>query len=102
MVISNLVFAILNLDYFGIGAALLGFIPNFGDLILARHTRSSGMASPTRGLFMGGNYPASPAWTKVNSVDYVEIATTGNSKDFGDLSVAQSAVPGCSNAHGGL
>jgi len=33
LVISNLVFAILNLDYFGIGAALLGFIPNFGDLI---------------------------------------------------------------------
>ena len=33
LIISNLVFAILNLDYFGIGAALLGFIPNFGDLI---------------------------------------------------------------------
>ena len=33
LVISNLVFAILKLDYFGIGAALLGFIPNFGDLI---------------------------------------------------------------------
>ena len=33
LVISNLVFAILNLDYLGIGAALLGFIPNFGDLI---------------------------------------------------------------------
>jgi hypothetical protein len=33
LAISNLVFAILNLDFLGIGAALLGFIPNFGDLI---------------------------------------------------------------------
>jgi len=78
----------------------------FGDLSTnsgsGRSMRHSGMASPTRGLFQGGNYPGSPAWIKVATVDYVEIATTGNSQDFGDLSVAQSAVPGCSNAHGGL
>ena len=67
-----------------------------------RALRDSGMASPTRGLFMGGNYPGSPAWPKVNTVDYVQIATTGNSKDFGDLSEPMSAIAGCSNAHGGL
>lgn len=33
LVITNLVFAVLNLDYLGIGAALLAFIPNFGDII---------------------------------------------------------------------
>ena len=93
-----------NITYITI--ATLGNGVEFGDMTGAggegRSMGSSGMASPTRGLFMGGNYPASPTWTKVNDVDYIEIATTGNSKDFGDLSVAQSAVPGCSNAHGGL
>ena len=93
-----------NIEYVTI--ATTGSYGDFGDLSTnsgqGRAFRDSGMASPTRGLFVGGNYPASPAWTKVSTVDYIEIATTGNSKDFGDLSVAQSAVPGCSNAHGGL
>ena len=93
-----------NIEYVTI--ATLGNGTDFGDLATnsgqGRAMRDSGMASPTRGLFVGGNYPGSPAWPKVNTVDYIEIATTGNSKDFGDLSVAQSAVPGCSNAHGGL
>ena len=93
-----------NLEYITI--ATTGNGTDFGDLSTnsgqGRAFRDSGMASPTRGLFVGGNYPGSPAWPKVNTVDYIEIATTGNGKDFGDLSVAQSAVPGCSNAHGGL
>ena len=93
-----------NIEYVTI--ATTGNGTDFGDLSTnsgqGRAFRDSGMASPTRGLFVGGNYPGSPAWPKVNTVDYIEIATTGNSKDFGDLSVAQSAIPGCSNAHGGL
>jgi len=82
--------------------ATLGNGVEFGDLTSERSMGGSGMASPTRGLFQGGNYPASPVWTKVATVDYIEIATVGNSKDFGDLSVVMSAIPGCSNAHGGL
>ena len=86
--------------------ATTGNAVEFGDMTTnsgqGRSMGSSGMASPTRGLFQGGNYPASPLWTKVADVDYVEIATTGNSKDFGDLSVAMSAISGCSNGHGGL
>ena len=39
-----------------------------------------------RGLFIGGN-------PGVNHIDYVEIATTGNAKDFGDITV-NSAVGG--------
>ena len=31
--VTNLIFAILNLDWFGIAAALLAFIPNFGDIL---------------------------------------------------------------------
>ena len=50
-----------------------------------------------RGLFIGGN-------PGVNHIDYVEIATTGNAKDFGDirtgfLNYGSNAL---SDSHGGL
>ena len=38
----------------------------------------------------------------VNTIQYVEIATTGDAKDFGDLQHAKSEASGCSNGHGGL
>ena len=37
-----------------------------------------------------------------NTIDYVEIATTGNAKDFGDLTDQRNALEGQSNGHGGL
>ena len=37
-------------------------------------------ASSARGLFGGGNTP-----TKVNTIEYITISTTGNGTDFGDL-----------------
>ena len=43
-----------------------------------------------------------PAGNNKTDVDYVEIATTGNAKDFGDLSEARSSGGGTSNGHGGL
>ena len=54
-------------------------------------------SSPTRGVFCGGDTP-----TLVNTIDYVEILTTGNAVDFGDQTVKRDRVAGCSNAHGGL
>ena len=52
-------------------------------------------ASPTRGIFAGGN-PDSEI------ISYVEIATEGNFVDFGDLTDARFGASGCSNGHGGL
>jgi hypothetical protein len=53
----------------------------------------------TFGLFAGG-------FTTVytNVIQYVTIASTGNTTDFGDLAtpLAYIANAGCSNAHGGL
>ena len=48
---------------------------DFGDLTAARFG-VAGCSSPTRGLFMGGNYN--------NVIDYVTIASSGNATDFGD------------------
>ena len=56
-------------------------------------------SSPTRGIFMGGTSGPSTLQT----IDYIQIMTTGNAIDFGDM----SAYPiednvGVSNGHGGL
>ena len=37
-----------------------------------------------------------------SEMDYVEIATTGNAVDFGNLTTATSDGTGVSNGHGGL
>ena len=81
-----------------------GDATDFGDLtfsindgkILAQH----GMASATRVVMPGGNTFGS---NNANTIEYVEIATTGNSIDFGTLehkgTTGNSAF---SNGHGGL
>ena len=51
-----------------------------------------------RGINAGGT--ATP--TSTNVIEYVEIATTGNATDFGDLTVARTVPQGLSDAHGGL
>ena len=43
-----------------------------------------------------------PGGNRLNVIDYVNIATTGNATDFGDLTVTRTGLAACSNAHGGL
>ena len=78
-----------------------GNAQDFGDLA---HGGNNGKidylgacASETRGLFGGGQTP-----TKINTIQFVTIATTGNTTDFGDLTVARRFTMGLSDAHGGL
>ena len=40
--------------------------------------------------------------TKLNIMEYVTIATTGDVTDFGDLDAAKDDVGGMSSDHGGL
>ena len=57
-------------------------------------------ASPTRGVFIGGGkYPAGSS-----TIEYVQIMSTGNAIDFGDVidSMEPLGAFGCSNGHGGL
>ena len=55
------------------------------------------MASPTRAVFHnpGGN-------VNQEHMDYVQIMTTGNAEDFGDLTQDIARTSAGSNAHGGL
>ena len=56
-------------------------------------------ASPTRYLRMGGKETGG-GYT--DTMDYVQIMTTGNAVDFGNLTNAMDSVAACSNGHGGL
>ena len=77
--------------------ATLGNSIDFGDA-----TNNAGgaaaMASPTRAIYAGG-YGSPSFRTEIGSN---EIATTGDSVTFGDLSYAADHVAGLSNGHGGL
>ena len=39
---------------------------------------------------------------KRNVIDYIDIATTGDAMDFGDLISPRFRIGACSDSHGGL
>ena len=70
-----------TIDYVTI--ATLGDATDFGDLTVKRSGKPGG-SSATRGVFISGRFPSgNPA--AANVMDYVEIQSTGNAMDFGDL-----------------
>ena len=80
--------------------ATLGNAVDFGDLTHSVYDHSSA-ANSTRILRISGNGPVAPVYV-TNSIDFIEIATTGNAKDFGDVTVARRGLMCNSNGHGGL
>ena len=59
----------------------------------------SGIASPTRGMWHGGN--AGPDTPNVRTIEYVTISTLGDAVNFGEMSKRNSHT-GCSNSTRGL
>ena len=78
----------------------LGSAFDFGDQTTSRYTAGAS-ASGTRYVTIAGQGFA-PAAGMTNVMEYVEIMTTGNTIDFGDLSRTGYYVSGMSNGHGGL
>jgi len=78
----------------------LGSAFDFGDQTTTRYTAGAA-ASKTRYVTIAGQGFA-PAAGMTNVMEYVEIMTTGNTIDFGDLSRTGYYVTGMSNGHGGL
>ena len=72
----------------------------FGDAI-HDHNESAACASLIRGVCMGGRSATSPNGA-INSISYVEIASLGDSLDFGDLIVNSRLSASLSDSHGGL
>ena len=76
--------------------ASTGVAKDFGDLIAASIAPGAA-SSHTRGIFCG-SCPGAPAYTSLNHIDYVTIASTGNAQDFGDSLFAGSYKAGTSNS----
>ena len=84
--------------------ASTGNTTDFGDLTQGRYSMNS-MSSFTRCVFGAGTYYSHPSFIQTNTMDFVEIATTGNAVDFGDMAFMTNAVGNTaagSNGHGGL
>jgi hypothetical protein len=81
--------------------ATTGNATDFGDLLTVSEPYGNGAAaSPTRAV-VGPSY-VPYGGSVVNTLQYVEIATTGNAVDFGDSTVARQGTAAVSNGHGGL
>ena len=87
-----------TMDYVTI--ATTGNATDFGDTISTPFGLAQGNCSnKIRAVFAGGK-SSSPTW--INSISYVDIATTGNASDFGDLTGNYGYGSACSDSHGGI
>ncbi len=91
---------IKHIDY--VTTASLGNTIGFGDLSVGRHGTSAA-STQTRVVFAGGFsvYPGGTASVE-NSMEYIEIASTGNGTDFGDYITTIGQAGATSDSHGGL
>jgi hypothetical protein len=81
--------------------ATTGNIQDFGDLVQQQEF-TTGTSSSTRGVKVGGSDSSPGPYSPVGTIEYFEIATTGNAQSFGDLFVARARGGTFSNGHGGL
>ena len=81
--------------------ATLGDATNFGDLLNPKDNMMSKNGSSTRMLICGGR-DYTPSATNTNVIEYITIATTGDSANFGDLTQARFAGTGCGSATRGV
>ena len=86
------------IDYITI--ATLGNAKNFGDLTRRNHYGAAATSS-TRFVYAGGDdHPNGGNYSDV--IDYVQIMSTGDAVDFGNLTQGRRHVKGCSNGNGGV
>ena len=80
----------------------LGNSQNFGEVTTLEKSGAAAVASSTRACFMAGTGTTSNGSHVSNVIDFVTISTLGNAQDFGDTTVAVSALAGASNSTRGL
>ena len=74
---------------------------DFGDLTRDLYKGFGTICSPTRGVFSDG-YTNGTSFNQSNVIEYITIASTGNSTDFGDDTVSRDYGAGASNSTRGL
>jgi len=85
-----------EIDYVTISST--GNAITFGNLLNDNHQYAcSGTGDQTRGLVVGGLKLPSP-YTSTNRIQYNTIASTGDSIDFGDMTVGRSDLGSCNSS----
>ena len=87
------------MDY--ITVATTGNASDFGDLIVAR-SWLTGCEDDTRGVFAGGMTDYSSSSAYYNTMEYITVATPGNTTDFGDLTAARGNLGAAGNGTRGV
>ena len=77
-----------------------GNATHHGDLGRKTSASPAGGGNHIRGLVAGGFN--TPGTSTTNHIDMIEIQTSGNAVDFGDLASSNAVTSGCSDSHGGL
>jgi len=81
--------------------ATTGNASDFGDISNGRvYSQTGAFSSPTRGVVGAGGGRSSPYYQK--SIDFITIATKGDTKDFGEISFERLAAGGCASATRGI
>ena len=78
---QNFEAVMIYIDY-----AVTGVVNNFGTLNPSKNG-NSGCSNGTRGV--SGGYTYYTGYPASNSIEYITIATTGNSSDFGDFTLGR-------------
>ena len=81
---------VATIDYISIST--LGNAADFGDLSSGARRNQASTSDRSRLIFTGGYTPSSPNY--YNEAQFVTVASTGNTSDFGDLTVARSRHTG--------
>ena len=81
--------------------ATTGDATDFGNLIEGIRSLGSGIASPTRGIWHGGNN-SDPSGNEIKTIQFVTIPTLGDAVNFGELITERNSHSGCSNSTRGL
>ena len=82
-----------TMDYITIAST--GNAQDFGDAKELNNGHAGSGDSSTRGVFMGGRNQPSP--NNISTINYITIATLGNTNLFGDLTASKRFVSGTSD-----
>jgi len=73
----------------------IGANSDFGDLVSDKGGQTSTTSNAVRGIIFAGNKAPTP--TNSNTIEYITIATLGNSIDFGDSTVTRTQSQSCAS-----
>jgi hypothetical protein len=82
--------------------ATLGNAVEFGSMTRSTTRDGGACSSSIRAAHAGGDKLYNGAASSTNQIDYVNIQSLGDGRDFGDLTVARRHNGAVSNGHGGL